>query len=227
MSDWAKFAAEILRTAAPDQHAGKALLGAAAAKRLVTPPYERGRYAGGWSVYHNRVYGNVLSHDGSNTLNHASALLVPGKRFAILVATNTGHRLAKQACSLVQYRIAADWLFGGMDSASLSREPYRANNVRQWIARIQNNLIDRSRRYLTTELYEFLTSDEGRELKETLAKQGAFQRIQFVARQKEDGAEFGIYRVTFERAEWLVEYEADTRRVTQRLRFRMISPARR
>ena len=222
MSDWAKFAAEVLRASPASSDSKNSLLSPQGRKRLLTPSIEGGNYSGGWFVSHNRVYGNVLSHDGSNMLNQALAFLVPERQFGVLVATNSGHPLRKRACEFVRTRIAADWLFGGMDHVDLSYEPYRANDARTWIARLQHNgLLERSKRYLTPELYEFFSSKDGQELCSQLAKQGKLQQIEFLGRNRENDVEFSVYEARFANSVWRVEYAAErTKRLTTHLKFK-------
>jgi CubicO group peptidase (beta-lactamase class C family) len=220
MSDWAKFAAEVLRASSNSSDSKNSLLSPQARKRLLTPPYEGGRYAGGWLVGRHRVYGNVLSHDGTNMLNQSLAYLVPDKQFGVLIATNSGHPQRKQACDILKIRVAADWLFGGMDHVDLSYESYRINDARQWIGRIQNDLLERGKRFLAPDLYEYLNSKEGLEICGQLKKQGKLQEIQFVGRSTQDGVEFSVYRATFATSTWRIEYAADRKkRITTRLRF--------
>lgn len=224
MADWAKFASEILQTAGGTSDASPTLLGSTAGKQLLTPVFEGYGYAGGWIVNHNRVYGNTLGHTGSNTLNFAQATLIPDKGFGVLIATNTAAPNARNACSIAKTRIAADWLFGGMDPVALSHESYRANQVFQWVARIQNDLIERGRRYMTTELHDVLVSPAGQKLCEQIRAEGNPVQFQFLGLDSEDGEEFSIYRVTFPKSVWRFEYGADRKYVTSRLKMQPLTP---
>ena len=94
LGDWGKFIADQLKGAKGED----GLLPAAAYKKLQTPPAKGLDYtAGGW-LYYKLPKGVVLSHDGSNTLNYATAILVPSKDTAILIVTNQGGKKANVAC---------------------------------------------------------------------------------------------------------------------------------
>ena len=100
LGDWGKFMADQLKGA----QGKKALLPAEAYKKLHAPLGKGLEYTpGGWG-YYKVSEGVFLSHDGSNSQNYASAVLVPSKDFAILVVTNQGGKKAGLAC--VQLRDA-------------------------------------------------------------------------------------------------------------------------
>jgi CubicO group peptidase (beta-lactamase class C family) len=94
LGDWGKFVADQLKGAKGE----KGLLPAEAYKKLQTPSAKGLEYTpGGW-LYQKQPFGVILGHDGSNTLNYASAILVPSKDVAILVVTNQGGKKANAAC---------------------------------------------------------------------------------------------------------------------------------
>ena len=217
MGDWAKFAAEILRAGerGPDESPG--LLSPSAYQRLLTPTFgvpEFG-YAGGWTVGKNWAEGNTLSHDGTNTLNFAHAWLLPNRKFGVLVATNSGIKVARQACRDLRSRIAADWLYGGISSEQLSKEYGRAGSLNSWVSRLQQNRIKDARHRLSPELFNFFTSDTGQTLCSELRRQGRQKRMEFLTRQTRDNRTFSVYRLTFDQSVWRLEYaEDDRRRIT-------------
>lgn len=97
LPDWSRFVALHLR-------AGKgepALLRPGTFEKLHASPYKNSDYTrGGWIriPYGPPARGPVLLHDGSNTMNYASAWLAPEREFAVLVATNQGGEEAHTAC---------------------------------------------------------------------------------------------------------------------------------
>lgn len=99
LPDYAKFARLFLTD-------GGGLLRPDSLRRLATPQGgATDGYAMGWQTYGNRPWANgpVLTHEGSNTLWHASALIAPAKGIAILVCGNAdagGGAQAVQALSL-------------------------------------------------------------------------------------------------------------------------------
>ena len=94
LGDWGKFMADQLKGA----QGKEALLPAEAYKKLHEPLAKGLDYTpGGW-LYYKTSAGVFLSHDGSNTLNYACAVLVPSKDIAILVVTNQGGKKAGAAC---------------------------------------------------------------------------------------------------------------------------------
>jgi CubicO group peptidase (beta-lactamase class C family) len=94
LADWAKFVSDHLR----GERGEKALLKPETYKRLDTPPFG-GEYALGWlAVEREWGGGTVLTHAGSNTMNHAVVWLAPKLGFAVLVTTNQGGPAAGKAC---------------------------------------------------------------------------------------------------------------------------------
>jgi len=94
LGDWGKFMADQLKGAKGEE----GLLPAEAYKKLHQPLAKGLTYTpGGW-LYNKLPQGVVLTHDGSNTLNHATAILVPSKDVAILIVTNQGGKKANVAC---------------------------------------------------------------------------------------------------------------------------------
>jgi CubicO group peptidase (beta-lactamase class C family) len=86
LPDWAKFVADQLKGA----RGQRALLRPETYKKLHKAPFQGEQYTlGGW-IGVPSPQGRLLVHDGSNTLNYASALLSPRDDLAILVITNQG-----------------------------------------------------------------------------------------------------------------------------------------
>jgi CubicO group peptidase (beta-lactamase class C family) len=94
IADWAAFVADQLRGAAGDP----ALLKRGTYEEIQTA-HLGGNYAMGWIV-ERRPWGGgkVLTHSGSNTMNHAVAWVAPLRGFAFLVCCNEGGREAAKAC---------------------------------------------------------------------------------------------------------------------------------
>jgi CubicO group peptidase (beta-lactamase class C family) len=94
---WARFVQDAL--AGLEGH-GR-LLSAASYETLYATPFG-GDYAHGWIKVHRPHAGGVAyMHAGSNTLNFAVAWLFPGKRVAVVVATNAGSGRTFEACDNV------------------------------------------------------------------------------------------------------------------------------
>ena len=214
LGDWARFAAEILRTRKPPPATRPGLLSAPASKRLLTPVLGNPTYgyAGGWVLGRDALHGPVLSHDGTNTLNFAHAWLLPEQKFGVLVATNSGIASAKQACRDLRTRVEADWLHGGISHDELKDEYTRMIHVRRWVSKLQLNQIDKSRSALSPELFNFLSSDAGQALCIKLRDQGPQKQLEFVTRQTRDGRKFSVYRLTFHKSIWRLEFSLDDRR---------------
>ena len=93
LADWGKFSA--------DQLAGLSgkdgLLKAATYAQMHAPAFG-GDYAAGWLVT-SRPWGGgiVYTHNGSNTMNFATAWMAPARDFAVLVVTNRGGAAAQRA----------------------------------------------------------------------------------------------------------------------------------
>jgi CubicO group peptidase (beta-lactamase class C family) len=81
LADWAKFGA--LQLGAHDE-----LLDAATLGRLHTPPFPDDDYALGWALGTDPLVGNLLVHDGSNTMWLAVIMLLPDEDRILLVAAN-------------------------------------------------------------------------------------------------------------------------------------------
>lgn len=94
LSDWAKFIAEHLAGPAGK---GKLLKSAAAYEHLHRPTQAGINYAYGWAAMERKWGGQVISHNGSNTMNHSVAWLAPEKGFAIIACTNSGAEAAARA----------------------------------------------------------------------------------------------------------------------------------
>jgi CubicO group peptidase (beta-lactamase class C family) len=94
LPDWAKFIADQLKGGAGE----RGLLEAATYKRLHTAPFRDRPYTpGGWGVTEGSG-GPALGHDGSNTMNYASALVFPSRGVAVLVAANQGGDQGEKGC---------------------------------------------------------------------------------------------------------------------------------
>jgi CubicO group peptidase (beta-lactamase class C family) len=96
LPDWARFVADHLR----GSRGGKALLKPATYRKMDTTPFQDEFYTvGGWTGQPKSAKQNlVLGHDGSNTMNYCTALLVPAEDFAILVAANQGGEAGQNGC---------------------------------------------------------------------------------------------------------------------------------
>lgn len=85
LEDWAKFAADQLKGARGEP----ALLKPETYKKLHSAPFQGKFYTvGGWAGQAKPQ--TTLAHDGSNTMNYCSAVLIPDLDLAVLVATNQG-----------------------------------------------------------------------------------------------------------------------------------------
>lgn len=89
---------------------GKTIVSKELLQALHEPP-SGGDYACGWLVT-TRPWagGKVLTHAGTNTMNYAVAWLAPGRRFAVLVATNQGGDDTAKACDAVAAAVIRGWL---------------------------------------------------------------------------------------------------------------------
>lgn len=96
--DWSQFAIAHLTGKQPD---GTRYLTAKSLRWLHTP-YRDGGSAGGWKVLpRDWGDGNVLHHNGTNTMNFAIAWLAPRRKFAVLVVTNQAGHKEPIACDRV------------------------------------------------------------------------------------------------------------------------------
>lgn len=85
LGDWARFVADHLRGAA----GAKALLSPETYKKLHSSPTPKPFYTfGGWAGQLEPEF--VLAHDGCNTMNYSTAVLLPNRKVAVLVVTNQG-----------------------------------------------------------------------------------------------------------------------------------------
>lgn len=223
LADWSKFAAEIMRTGAESGGSQTPLLSPESRTRLLTPVFEGYAYAGGWVGSRSWLHGPNLSHDGTNTLNYAHAFLLPDRQFGVLVVTNSGSPAGKTACAAVRDRILGEWLYGGLTHGDLAWERQRAYRTFQWIAKVQSGLVERSRRYATPELFESLTSAEGKSLGETLKAAGRIQKLEFITRVDRGGSPYSVYHASLDNSVWRVEVEIDRKRIASRLTFEPIS----
>jgi CubicO group peptidase (beta-lactamase class C family) len=97
LGDWGKFVADQLRGARGEP----ALLKPESYRKLHSAPFADEFYTvGGWSGKPKdaRAGGLVLAHDGTNTMNYATAWLAPGRDFAVLVAANQGPPAGEKGC---------------------------------------------------------------------------------------------------------------------------------
>jgi CubicO group peptidase (beta-lactamase class C family) len=96
ISDWSKFLIDQLRGGL----GMKALLPSRIYQVMQTAaPHSESGY--GWGVAFNQPWagGKVLEHEGSNGMNFCLCLLVPAKKFGILVCINQGGDKMHQACN--------------------------------------------------------------------------------------------------------------------------------
>jgi CubicO group peptidase (beta-lactamase class C family) len=85
LPDWARYAADHLRGSRGET----ALLKKETYARLNTsPPIGDFYTVGGWAGENKHKL--ILAHDGSNTMNYASIVIIPADDLAVLVATNQG-----------------------------------------------------------------------------------------------------------------------------------------
>jgi CubicO group peptidase (beta-lactamase class C family) len=93
IQDWARYAADYLRGLRDEP----ALLKSASYKTLSTPTFG-GDYALGWVVTRRDWGGgDVLVHNGSNTMNYATVWIAPRRDFAVLICCNQGGDGASKA----------------------------------------------------------------------------------------------------------------------------------
>jgi CubicO group peptidase (beta-lactamase class C family) len=89
VADYNRLLAEMLKLARGE----KGLLKPAIAQKLFTNPYPASPHSlSGWLGFRKEpdAKGLILSHDGSNTFNYCTAVLVPDKNLALCVLTNQG-----------------------------------------------------------------------------------------------------------------------------------------
>jgi CubicO group peptidase (beta-lactamase class C family) len=103
LADWARFAADQLHGAQ-----GKpGLLTSQAYRKLHEPAKEGQKYVpGGW-LYRKSDDDVELAHDGSNTFNYATAVLLPKKDLAVLVVCNQGPPKGQKAVQAAREAILA------------------------------------------------------------------------------------------------------------------------
>ncbi|MBI3406805.1 MAG: beta-lactamase family protein [Planctomycetes bacterium] len=96
LPDWSLIIADTIRGVRGE----KALLKPATYQKMMTTPYMDEFYVrGGWADKDKAPNGKLrLLHNGSNTMNYASALIIPEDNFGILVVCNQGGDAAKKAC---------------------------------------------------------------------------------------------------------------------------------
>lgn len=103
LADWAKFARDHLAGARKQEGT---LLKPETYGVLHTPFPADGSYTpGGWGVLKMKS-GFALSHDGSNTMSYAHAVVVPEADRAYLVACNSGADTARDACHAAGRKLA-------------------------------------------------------------------------------------------------------------------------
>jgi len=86
LSDWSKFIADELK----GLRDGKGILQPATYKKLFKAPFQDDQYTLGAWISRPSPQGGFFGHDGSNTMNYATAMLFPHDDLAILVVTNQG-----------------------------------------------------------------------------------------------------------------------------------------
>lgn len=89
IADYNRFLAETLKVARGD----KGLVKPATAAKLFTNPYPASPHSlSGWLGFRKQPGDNalILGHDGSNTLNYCTAIVVPDENLAFCVLTNQG-----------------------------------------------------------------------------------------------------------------------------------------
>ena len=102
LADWSAFVTDHLKGAQGKQ----GVLQEASYKLLHTPEFTGSSYTrGGWGSSKTPA-GAVLAHDGSNTLNYSTAMLLPEKGLAILVVCNQGDTAKGGAVACQQVRDA-------------------------------------------------------------------------------------------------------------------------
>ena len=80
--------------------------------KLLDCPYDDPFYCrGGWGGRRKAGgKGLVLAHDGSNTQNHCTAVVLPDLNLAVLAATNQGGDAGEQACTEAREELTKLWL---------------------------------------------------------------------------------------------------------------------
>jgi CubicO group peptidase (beta-lactamase class C family) len=89
IADYQRFLAQTLKLAGGD----KGLLKPATAQKVFTNPYPTSPHSlSGWLGFRKQpgARGLVLAHDGSNTFNYCTAIIVPDRNLAFCVLTNQG-----------------------------------------------------------------------------------------------------------------------------------------
>lgn len=84
--------------------AGRPILRATTLETLLTP-LPGVAYAGGWSVGEDRDAGQILSHEGSNTLWHVIAVVIPARKIAYAVVVNQGGSEGRSAALALLSRV--------------------------------------------------------------------------------------------------------------------------
>ena len=106
---WSKFIAEELRAARGE----KGLLKAETYAKMFETPFddEPAYYRGAWlgNSKNAKNKNRFLAHDGSNNANYCTALLLPDRNLAVLVATNQGGKAAFSACSEAREELVKQW----------------------------------------------------------------------------------------------------------------------
>jgi CubicO group peptidase (beta-lactamase class C family) len=106
IADYQRFLAETLKLARGE----KGLLKPATAQKMFTNPYPVSPHSlSGWLGFRKEpdAKGLVLGHDGSNTFNYCSTVLVPDQNLALCVLTNQGgpDGPGAKACQELQMKI--------------------------------------------------------------------------------------------------------------------------
>jgi CubicO group peptidase (beta-lactamase class C family) len=109
LTDWGKFIADQLRGA----RGGRALLRTETYRKLNSSPFKDEFYTvGGWGgrAQAPRAGGLLLTHDGSNTMNYATAWVAPGRDYAVLVVANQGMPAGEDGCHAARDQILKRFL---------------------------------------------------------------------------------------------------------------------
>lgn len=94
LEDWARFIAGHLQGA---KGTAQLLKGPEVWRHLHRPTQAGESYAYGWHATERQWGGQVITHNGSNTMNHSVAWVAPEKGFAMLAVTNSGSKAGPKA----------------------------------------------------------------------------------------------------------------------------------
>lgn len=106
LPDWSKFVVDQLKGA----KGRPALLKAETYKPLQSAPFPDTGYTGGGWISGRDGSGRFLGHDGSNTMNYATAHLLLDRDLAVLVAVNQGGDAGQKACAEARQALIKQFL---------------------------------------------------------------------------------------------------------------------